>query len=127
MLCFRRRRPRCSAARAAPLGRLRTYSVFSTGDRWVRNEAVMRLDATGARLSRVAGALAIAAGLTGLVAPAASATSMPSMSGWIRLAQLSPGTPAVDVYLYSFSHPHAKVVLHHVAYGTVSSYMRVHA
>jgi len=87
----------------------------------------MRLDATGARLSRLAAALAIAAGLTGLVAPAASATSMPSMDGWIRLAQLSPGTPAVDVYLYSFSHPHAKVVLHHVAYGTVSSYMRVHA
>jgi hypothetical protein len=87
----------------------------------------VRLDATVARLGRLVAALALAAGLTGLVAPAASATSMPGMGGWIRLAQLSPGTPAVDVYLYSFSHPHAKVVLHHVAYGTVSSYMRVHA
>jgi hypothetical protein len=87
----------------------------------------MRLDAAGATLSRLAAALALAAGLTGLVAPAAAATSMPGMDGWIRLAQLSPGTPTVDVYLYSFSHPHAKLVLHHVAYGTVSSYMRVHA
>jgi hypothetical protein len=47
------------------------------------------------------------------------------MDGWIRLAHLSPNTPAVDVYLYSFSDPHAKLVLHHVAYGTVSPYMRV--
>jgi len=78
-------------------------------------------------LSRLLAALALAVGLAGLLAPAASATagSMPGMDGWIRLAHLSPNTPAVDVYLYSFSNSHAKLVLHHVAYGTVSPYMRV--
>jgi len=85
----------------------------------------MRLLANNARLGRLLAGLALAAGLTGLLAPAASATSMPGMDGWIRLAHLSPSTPAVDVYLYSFSNAHAKVVLHHVAYGTVSSYMHV--
>ena len=88
----------------------------------------MRVLANHARLSRMLASLVLTAGLTGLLAPAASAatsTSMPGMDGWIRLAHLSPNTPAVDVYLYSFSNPHAKVILHHVAYGTVASYMRV--
>ena len=77
---------------------------------------------------RMLAALALAVGLAGLLAPAASAAtagSMPGMDGWIRLAHLSPNTPPVDVYLYSFSNSHAKLVLHHVAYGTVSPYMRV--
>jgi hypothetical protein len=43
--------------------------------------------------------------------------------GWIRLAHLSPNTPAVDVYLYSVNNPRAEVVLHHVSYGTVSPYL----
>src|SRR4029077_356451 len=43
------------------------------------------------------------------------------------LAHLSPNTPAVDVYLYSFGNSHAKIVLHHVTYGTVSPYERVAA
>ena len=55
-------------------------------------------------------------------APAASASSG---AGWIRLAHLSPNTPAVDVYLYSFGNSHAMIVLHHVAYGTVSPYEKV--
>src|SRR6516164_4716447 len=59
------------------------------------------------------------------VAAAAPAASAASGTGWIRLAHLSPNTPAVDVYLYSFGNPHARLVLHHVAYGTVASYMRV--
>ena len=45
--------------------------------------------------------------------------------GWLRLAHLSPNTPAVDVYLYSFGDAHAQVVLRHVSYGTVSPYMSV--
>ena len=45
--------------------------------------------------------------------------------GWIRLAHLSPNTPPVDVYLYSFGDPKAKTVLKHVAYGDVSPYMKV--
>jgi hypothetical protein len=55
-------------------------------------------------------------------APAASASSG---AGWIRLAHLSPNTPAVDVYLYSFGNSHAMIVLHHVSYGTVSPYEKV--
>ena len=57
-------------------------------------------------------------------APAASASSG---AGWIRLAHLSPNTPAVDVYLYSFGNSHAMIVLHHVSYGTVSPYEKVNA
>jgi hypothetical protein len=81
-------------------------------------------------LSRLLAGLALSAGLAGLLAPAASAATakpMPSMDGWMRLAHLSPNTPAVDVYLYSFSSPHATLVLHHVAYGTVSPYTKVAA
>jgi hypothetical protein len=45
--------------------------------------------------------------------------------GWLRLAHLSPNTPAVDVYLYSFGDARAMIVLKHVSYGTVSPYERV--
>jgi hypothetical protein len=58
-------------------------------------------------------------GLLGLTAPAASAQSD---VGWVQLAHLSPNTPAVDVYLYSFGDPTAQLVLKHVAYGTVSPF-----
>lgn len=56
--------------------------------------------------------------------PFASASSQ---VGWIRLAHLSPNTPAVDVYLYSFGNPTAQLVLHHVSYGTVSPFEQVAA
>jgi hypothetical protein len=56
--------------------------------------------------------------------PFASASSQ---VGWIRLAHLSPNTPAVDVYLYSFGSPTAQLVLHHVSYGTVSPFEQVAA
>jgi hypothetical protein len=48
-------------------------------------------------------------------------------TGWVRLAHLSPNTPPVDVYLYSFGNPKARLVLHHVSYGTVSPYEQVPA
>jgi hypothetical protein len=53
---------------------------------------------------------------------AASASTASSGTGWVRLAHLSPNTPAVDVYLYSFGDSSAQLVLHHVAYGVVSPY-----
>jgi Domain of unknown function (DUF4397) len=56
---------------------------------------------------------------------ASAATAHHSNTGWIRLAHLSPNTPPVDVYLYSFGNSHAMIVLHHVAYGTVSPYEKV--
>jgi len=48
-------------------------------------------------------------------------------TGWLRLAHLSPNTPEVDVYLYSFGDSSAQVVLHHVGYGEESPYEQVPA
>jgi Domain of unknown function (DUF4397) len=63
--------------------------------------------------------------LFAIPATAWASTSAASSTGWIRLAHLSPNTPAVDVYLYSFGDSSAQIVLHHVAYGTVSPYEQV--
>jgi hypothetical protein len=67
-------------------------------------------------------------GLLGLAVPAASAATGAARAsgvGWLRLAHLSTNTPPVDVYLYSFGNSQARIVLHHVAYGTVSPYEQV--
>jgi hypothetical protein len=78
------------------------------------------------RPARLAMAIGLAAGSVGLAVPAASAAPVAHKPiGWIRLAHFSPNTPAVDVYLYSFGNPGAKIVLHHVAYGTISPYEAV--
>jgi hypothetical protein len=69
--------------------------------------------------------LLLAAPAVSAAAAAAGPGTAASGTGWIRLAHLSPNTPAVDVYLYSFGHPDAKMVLHHVAYGDVSPYLAV--
>ena len=71
--------------------------------------------------------LAASALLLGIPAATAYASSATTGTGWIRLAHLSPNTPAVDVYLYSFGNSSAMIVLHHVAYGTVSPYESVPA
>ncbi len=60
-------------------------------------------------------------------ATTAFASSATTGTGWIRLAHLSPNTPPVDVYLYSFGNSNAMIVLHHVAYGDVSPYESVPA
>jgi Domain of unknown function (DUF4397) len=79
-------------------------------------------------LAFLAGLVTLASGLLMAAAPAVSAgTAAPAAGrdGWIRLTHLSPNTPPVDVYLYSFGGPKAKTVLKHVAYGDVSPYMKV--
>jgi hypothetical protein len=82
-----------------------------------------------AGLARLAAGAALVVSALGLAAPAASAAASSGTAGvgWIRLAHLSPNTPAVDCYLYSFGNPSAKIVLHHVAYGAVSPYEQVPA
>jgi hypothetical protein len=81
-------------------------------------------------IARRAAMLALVPALC-LAVPAAAASASvgkagnTSSDGWIRLTHLSPNTPAVDVYLYSFGNSNAMIVLHHVAYGTVSPYERV--
>lgn len=86
----------------------------------------------GRVIARRAAMLALVPALC-LAAPAAASASVggsaggshASSDGWIRLTHLSPNTPAVDVYLYSFGDSDAMIVLHHVSYGTVSPYERV--
>ncbi len=89
----------------------------------------MKSPILAARVARLATAaalatLALAVTQVAVAAPFASASSH---VGWIRLAHLSPNTPAVDVYLYSFGNPKAELVLHHVSYGTVSPFEQVAA
>jgi Domain of unknown function (DUF4397) len=73
----------------------------------------------------IAAVLLLATPAASAAAAAGGAGTAGSGTGWIRLAHLSPNTPAVDVYLYSFGDPDAKMVLHHVAYGDVSPYLAV--
>lgn len=74
-----------------------------------------------ARLALVIAPLGLMIGTLSYAAPASAAGG----TGWLRLAHLSPNTPAVDVYLYSFHNPKAMIVLHHVAYGTISGFESV--
>jgi hypothetical protein len=46
-------------------------------------------------------------------------------NGLLRLAHLSPDTPAVDVYVDAVADPEAGIALEGVAYGTVSDYRDV--
>lgn len=46
-------------------------------------------------------------------------------NGLLRLAHLSPDTPAVDVYVDAVADPTAGITLEGVAYGTVSDYQDV--
>jgi hypothetical protein len=77
------------------------------------------------RVALLAGSVLLGAATIAGPATAAAAAPAGSGSGWIRLAHLSPNTPAVDVYLYSYGMPNAMIVLHHVSYGTVSPYEKV--
>jgi hypothetical protein len=60
-----------------------------------------------------------------LAAPVAKAR--PAGVGFVRLAHLSPDTPAVDVYLYSFGDPSTHPILRHISYGNVSQFEQVTA
>ena len=73
-----------------------------------------------ARTATVA-ALVTAAGLTGGTAQAAPGDG----NGLLRLAHLSPDTPAVDVYVDAVADPDAGVTLEGVGYGTISDYRDV--
>jgi uncharacterized protein DUF4397 len=86
----------------------------------------MKLPGKALRLVMPLATLWLAAGLLMAASPAASAaTSGPSKAaaGWVRCAHLSPNSPKVDVYLYSFNAKMAPMVLKGVGYGDVSAYM----
>jgi hypothetical protein len=58
----------------------------------------------------------------GTMSGTSAKTATSAQAGWVRLAHLSPNTPAVDVYLYAFGGTTAQTVLKHVAYGVTSPY-----
>jgi Domain of unknown function (DUF4397) len=74
-------------------------------------------------LRRLAGAAAAAApaGLTLAAAPASAADG----DGYVRLAHLSPDTPAVDVHLKSDGNTVKEQTFHGVAYGAMSDHLRL--
>ncbi|MGY1730868.1 DUF4397 domain-containing protein [Geodermatophilus sp. SYSU D01045] len=75
------------------------------------------------RTSRVLAVVALTAAVAGLPAGPAAADD----GGLLRLAHLSPDTPAVDVYVDSVADPTAGQVFPAVGYGTVSDYRSVPA
>jgi hypothetical protein len=83
------------------------------------------------RLPRIIALFTVLAALLGygasLAAPAAQAATSSTATGWVRCANLSPGNPAVDIYLIAFGNTGHPTILRHVSYGEVSSYMAVSA
>ena len=73
------------------------------------------------RLGSAAAALAALAAVTLFASPAQAAAG----DGYVRLAHLSPDTPAVDVYLKSMSNTVAPQTFRGVAYGAMSQYLRL--
>ncbi len=85
----------------------------------------MRLRRCFVRFAAVATLLGSVVACLAVSPPAASAAA--ATDGWVRCANLSPGTPAVDIYLYAFGNPGHPTILRHANYGNVSSYMAVSA
>ncbi|MEU8076049.1 DUF4397 domain-containing protein [Catellatospora citrea] len=80
-----------------------------------------RTRSRAARAGALLSSLLLSLGLSAVgTAPAIAAAAT---VGYVRLAHLSPDTPAVDVYLTSLSGTVAPKVFKKVAYGAVSSYL----
>ncbi|KAB2339505.1 DUF4397 domain-containing protein [Actinomadura rudentiformis] len=97
---------------------------YSSGGRPGRAGCSIRF----ARVGAVAVLTAAAAGIGAVPGAAASDGAAPAQ-GYVRLAHLSPDTPAVDVYLYagkgSLNRKNQRLVLKHVGYGALSPYQRL--
>ena len=74
------------------------------------------------RLVRTAGVASLVAAGSLIGGPAQAA---PDANGLLRLAHLSPDTPAVDVYVDAVADPDAGITLEGVSYGAVSDYQDV--
>jgi hypothetical protein len=72
------------------------------------------------RLANAAATLAAAAAVALFASPAQAAAD-----GYVRLAHLSPDTPAVDVYLKSTTNAIKPQTFRAVAYGAMSDYLRL--
>jgi hypothetical protein len=73
------------------------------------------------------GALLGCGAVPALTPAALAAVSPAATTGWVRLANLSGGSPAVDIYLLPFGDTANPTVLRAVSYGDVSSYLPVSA
>jgi hypothetical protein len=69
----------------------------------------------------------LAGAVASITASAVMAGAAPANVGWVRCANLSPGVPAVDIYLIPFGDPGHPTVLRDGSYGEVYSYMPVSA
>jgi hypothetical protein len=81
----------------------------------------------GKRLVRLAMLATLLGGTAAVLSPEAFAIGQPGAAadqGFVRCANLSPGTPE-DIYLYPFGDPMHPTVLMHDGYGSVSAYMPV--
>jgi uncharacterized protein DUF4397 len=80
------------------------------------------------RLVRLALLATLLGGTAAVLSPSAFAIGKPGAAaadqGFVRCANLSPGTPE-DIYLYPFGNPMHPTVLMHDGYGSVSAYMPV--
>jgi hypothetical protein len=81
------------------------------------------------RLSRLLAACSILLGALAALAPgAAAAVNQPAPGdGWLRLANLSPGAPTFDIYLYPVGNSQATLMLRNVGYGMIARYRSVPA
>jgi hypothetical protein len=80
----------------------------------------------GRRFVLLAMIMALLGGLGSWSASAAGAAMAPeSGDGFVRCANLSPGSPEADIYLIPFDNSGQQTVLRHVDYGEVYSYMPV--
>ena len=61
----------------------------------------------------------------GLIAGGSAQAAAAEENGLLRLAHLSPDTPAVDVYVDSVADPASSITLEGVDYGTISDYQDV--
>ena len=77
------------------------------------------------RRRRTLGRLALVTAMTGAMGALGLPGAAAAGEGELRLAHLSPDTPAVDVYVDSVADPSAAVTLPGVSYGTVSDYRNV--
>ncbi|GAA4624688.1 hypothetical protein GCM10023196_025830 [Actinoallomurus vinaceus] len=71
------------------------------------------------------GAVLVAVTVLGVALPGSSSALAAPGDGYLRLAHLSPDTPAVDVYLYEEGRTTPRLVLKHVGYGDLSPYQRL--
>jgi hypothetical protein len=84
-----------------------------------------RAAAAPAAIAAIAALAAVVVAFAAVAVTAAPASAASGAPAWVRLAHLSPDTPAVDIYLSSFRGTTPPVVLPNVEYGTLSDYRRL--